>query len=137
MKLTNREIIGLLNTLTSFGDKKLPQRISFAITKNISILTKEYSVYEQAMKKLMKRYDSDIVKDDEGIPVCDSDGIPKLKANEKEFRDEINDLLGISVDVEIYHIDENVFDYDDVNARFDPMSPTQILVLQSILCEYE
>lgn len=137
MKLTNKEIVGMLNTLTSFGNKKLPQKISFAITKNISVLTKEYGIYEQEMKKLFERYDSKMVKDESGNIVYDSTGFPKFGAGDGGFKEEMNDLLDISVDVNIYHIDEDVFDYEDKDNRFDAMSPTDILVLQSILCEHE
>lgn len=137
MEIKNREIIGLLNTLTSFGDKKLPQRISFAIMKNISALTKEYTIYEKAIKKLFEQYDSQMLKDEKGNIIYDSDGLPKLHVKDNGFRDDVNDLLDIPVDVELYTIDENVFDYEDKDGRYDPMSPTQILVLQSILCEHK
>lgn len=137
MNLKNREIVGIINMLNAFGDKILPQKISYAITKNISILTKEYAIYEKEMKKLLDRYDSDIVKDENGNIVYGPNGLPKTSTDTSGLNEDMNDLLDISVDVDVYSINEDVFNYDDRDGRFDSMSPTQILILQSILCEHK
>ena len=39
MKIKNTEVISMLNNLSKYKDTKLPQKISYAITKNNIILS--------------------------------------------------------------------------------------------------
>lgn len=134
MKMTNYTMVNVLNTLNSFGDKKLPQKISYAITKNIMIFRKEYECYEREFKKLLAKYDKDIEKDVDGNMVQNKDGIPVVNGGaSKDFYNELNELLGIELDVNIYQISPEVFDYED-SERYDAMSASEIIQLQSIMC---
>lgn len=134
MKMTNYTMVNVLNTLNSFGDKKLPQKISYAITKNIMIFRKEYECYEREFKKLLAKYDKDIEKDVDGNMVQNKDGIPVVNGGaSKDFYNELNELLGIELDVNIYQISPDVFDYED-SERYNAMSASEIIQLQSIMC---
>lgn len=132
----NIDLIGILNTLNKFQNSKLPQKISYAITKNSIIFSKEYECYEKELTKLKEQYDEYIVKDNNGKTEVNSSGVPKFNNAdmEKEFILKLNELLSIDIEVDVYTINENCFDYDDINNRYDILSPSDIMYLQRILC---
>lgn len=135
MKMTNYTMVNVLNTLNSFGNKKLPQKISYAITRNIMIFRKEYEFYEREFKKLLVKYDKDIEKDVDGNMVHNKDGVPVVNGEaSKDFYNELNELLMIELDISIYQISPEVFDYED-SERYDAMSASEIIQLQSIICD--
>ena len=138
MKTTNFVITNILNIFNKFGDKRLPQKISYAITKNIITINKEYQVYETQLKKLFEQYNEYIQKDEHGEPRLTQNGIPIVdKSVEKEFNDKVEELINFEIDVELYHIDADVFDYDDAVGKYDVLSANDTLILQSVLCEKE
>ena len=104
MKMSNYTMVNVLNTLNSFGNKKLPQKISYAITRNIMIF-----------RKLLVKYDKDIEKDVDGNMVHNKDGVPVVNGEaSKDFYNELNELLMIELDISIYQISPEVFDYEDM-----------------------
>lgn len=132
--MSNYTMVNVLNTLNSFGNKKLPQKISYAITRNIMIFRKEYEFYEREFKKLLVKYDKDIEKDVDGNMVHNKDGVPVVNGEaSKDFYNELNELLMIELDISIYQISPEVFDYED-SERYDAMSASEIIQLQSIIC---
>ena len=135
MKMSNYTMVNVLNTLNSFGNKKLPQKISYAITRNIMIFRKEYEFYEREFGKLLVKYDKDIEKDVDGNIVHNKDGVPVVNGEaSKDFYNELNELLMIELDISIYQISPEVFDYED-SERYDAMSASEIIQLQSIICD--
>ena len=137
MKITNFTMINMINILQSYSDKKLPQKISFAITRNLMKITKEYSVYDTQLKKLFESYSDHMVKDDDGNVQTYDSGIPIVDDSIKaEFDEQISELLNIEIEVDMYYIDPDVFDYDD-KGIYDAMSAQDIMVLQSILCKQD
>lgn len=137
MKMTNMVLVNLINTLGSYSTYKLPQKISYAITKNIMTIQKEYNVYEQQMKKIFEDFDQYTLKDENDNPLFEENGLPKIQQeHQDEFIKEMNELLKIEVDIALYYVDSTVFDYED-SPRFDPLTPNDIMMLQSILCKQE
>lgn len=137
MKVTNYVLTNLLVLLEKYSEKKLPQRISYAIGRNIVILTKEYSIYEKQLHSIIKNFDEYIIKDENGNFVMNSNGIPIVDDNMKDkYFGEINELLNIEIDIEMYYISQDVFDYDN-NEMYDPLSAQDIITLQSVLCKNE
>lgn len=135
MKMTNGILVNLLNTLGSYSEYKLPQKIGYAITRNMMVIQKEYAVYEKQMKKIFENFKEYTLKDDDGNLLFEENGLPKIEQDHlSDFIKEMNELLSIEVDIELYHVDESVFDFED-SARFDPLSPNDIMILQSILCK--
>lgn len=144
MKLTNFNIINMINILTNFAEKKLPQKISYAITRNLMIvrndLKNEYDCYFQSLNKLLSEYDKYIIRNENGEIIYNDIGIPIVASDvENDFNEEISELLNIEIktNVELYHIPENVFDYEDEKNRYDSLSASDIINLQSILCNHE
>ena len=138
MKFANIEIINVMNILDKYSNKKFPQKIGYAITRNLMIVSKEYQVYETQLKKILEAYNDYIVKDDTGNIVTNNGGIPAVKEEKSdEFNTELADLLNIRVNLDLYLIDEEYFNYDDKAGLYDVLSAKEIFTLQSILCGVE
>ena len=135
MKLTNIEIVNIINILEQYSEKKLPQKISYAITKNILILKEDYLCYEKELNKIFDIYDADLQKDEEGKLIRSENGIPLLKkGSNNSFVKDVTELLNITVDINLYKINSELFDYIDSENRYDPLSPKDIIILQDVLC---
>lgn len=134
MKVSNFNIVNMLSTLNEFEEKKLPQKISYAITRNIVLLNSDYDCYMKSLNKILKTYESEMVKDIDGNIIYGDNGLPIVNEKvSKEFNEEIVSLLNIELDIDIYHIQEDLFNYDD--EKYDSLSAKDILRLQSVLCE--
>ena len=135
MKITNFTIINIFKTLDRFATKKLPQKISYAITKNIINLRNDCDCYEKELAKLFDRYKDKTIKDENGEPKFNQYHVPIIEAEySKEFDEDLTELLNIEVEVDFYTIDDSVFNYDDTD-KYDCLSPMEIMQLQDILCK--
>lgn len=135
MKMTNLVMVNLMNTLQAYSTKKLPQKISFAITRNLIKISKEYEIYDTQLKKLFETYSDHIIKDKDGNDKTNTNGIPIVDDSVKaEFNEQIKDLLNIEIDLDMYLVDPEIFNYDD-KGIYDAMSAQDIIVLQSVLCD--
>lgn len=138
MKTTNYAIVNMINILKSFAEKKFPQKISYAITRNLILLQKDYDCYIKSLNKLFTDYDEHMVRDENKNIISNDIGIPIVESSvAKEFDEEISNLLNIEIDIEPYYIQEDVFDYEDSANRYDSLSAADIISLQSILCKEE
>lgn len=134
MKTTNFNLIKQINILDLYSKKKLPQRISYAITRNCILMSKDYQIYEKELNNIYENYSDYMVKDEDGNIRIDENGIPLVDDSvSEEFRHEISELLNIEIDIDIFYIDQTLFDYNDEN-KYDALSAKDILILQSILC---
>ena len=101
MRMRNIELIIISNNLEKYKDKKLPQKISYAITKNNMLIMQEQKIYIEEFNKIIKEYDKYIIKDTDGQMKLNTNGIPMVKAEvEKEYMQKVNDLLNIEFDIE-------------------------------------
>lgn len=134
MKLKNIDIINYMNFLTNMSDKKLPQKIGYAIVRNLSVMKHEYDIYVESLSSLIKNYKEHIVNDKNGNQIFMDVGVPMVDDSVKdEYIKELNDLLSIEVDIEIFKIPEEVFDYD--GEKYDALSVKEIMLLIDIFCE--
>lgn len=135
-KMTNHEMVQILNNLKMFENKKLPQRISYAIVKNIMALSKEYEVYIKQLEKIIneaKQADKLELTEDGQIIETETH-IPKVKDEYKEeFNNELEDLLLFYIDIDYSYVDESVFDYDEKD-KYDVLIPAELFVLRNCLC---
>jgi hypothetical protein len=135
MKITNYALLSIMNILEIYESKKLPQKISYAITRNIMNVSKEYSIYDKQLNSIFNNYKGHMIKDDNGEIKTNSIGVPLVDDSVKsEFEKQISDLLNFEINLEAYHIDLEAFDYDD-QPTYDVLSAKDIMVLQSILCD--
>ena len=138
MRMRNIELIIISNNLEKYKDKKLPQKISYAITKNNMLIMQEQKVYIEEFNKIIKEYDEYIIKDTDGQMKLNTNGIPMVKSEvEKEYMQKVNDLLNIEFDIDLFTISEKCFNYDDTIGKYDVLSPSEIMFLQSFLCKTE
>ena len=135
MILKNKDILTRVNILNGYCTKRFPQRISYAITRNIMIFSDEIESYNKELKKILDNYKEYYVKDDKGEPQIDkASGLPVIMSeHSNDFMQEVMELLEIEIDVKPYFIDESLFDYDD--EKYDTMSAIDIINLQSVLCD--
>lgn len=127
MKIKNLVLIDMINKLQAYSAKKLPQKISYAITRNMMELAKEYQAYDTELKKLFDSYGEYLKFGKDGVPIVDD----KVK---DEFNSQIMELLNIEIEITPHYIDQNAFDYDD-NGVYDALSAQDIVILQSVLCD--
>ena len=135
MVLKNKDILTRVNILNGYCAKRFPQRISYAITRNVMIFSDEIESYNKELKKILDNYKEYYVKDDKGEPQIDKvSGLPVIMPERSnDFMQEVMELLEIEIDVKPYFIDESLFDYDD--EKYDTMSAIDIINLQSVLCD--
>lgn len=135
MKYTNYQLINIYNSLDSFSSKKFPQKISYAITKNIFRLQSDVECYDKELSKLFEKYSDKAIKDNDGNPIRNQLGLPVIEPEySNDFNNELNELLNIEVDVDLYTIDDSLFDYDDKDGLYDALSASDLVKLQRILC---
>ena len=135
MKIKNIDLVNLTNLFGSCSNKRLPQKLAYAIMKNMRILDKDLSIYREMLQKIFEAYKPYSEKDDKGEVKVNEQGIPIVdKDHEKEFYDEINSLLLLEIEVQFYTISEEVFDYDE-GDRYDSLSVQDMINLQEVLCE--
>lgn len=132
MKVTNFILIQLINTLKAYEDKKLPQKISYAIIKNLMLLENEYAIYKKQLDKIFAEFDDKFIKDDKGNITYLNNGLPLTKDEyTEEFNNEVQSILNAEVSIDVYTIDEELFNYDD---KYDSMTAKEIATLTNILC---
>lgn len=136
-KMTNYEMVQILNNLKLFENKKLPQKISYAIVKNIMTLTKEYDVYIKQLEKLINeaKQEDKLELTEDGNIIETENHLPKIKSEyAEEFSNDLEDLLLFHLDIDYTYLDENVFDYEETD-RYDVLSPVEVFTLRNCLCE--
>lgn len=136
MKYKNIEIVNIVKFLDSVSEKKLPQKISYAIMRNTSNFQKEYNYYEQALKKVLESYKDFFVKKSDDELVMISIGVPLVDDKHmEEYTEEIQELLNIEVEIQIYKIDSKDFDYEDLNGKYDVLTVKELLQLTNLFCK--
>ena len=136
MKYKNIEVVSIVNFLNSISEKKLPQKISYAIMRNTSNFQKECNYYEQALKKILEGYKDFFVKKSDNELVMTSIGVPLVdNKHMKEYTEEIQELLDIEVEIQIYKSDSKDFDYEDPNGKYDVLTVKELLQLTNLFCK--
>lgn len=134
MKLKNIDIINYMNFLTSMSEKKLPQKITYAIVRNLKIIKEEYDLYFESLNKMIKSYADNILKDKDGNVQMYQSGLPKVdKTVEEEYLKEANDLLSIEVEIDMFKIPEVTFNYE--NEKYDVLSVKELMGLIDLMGE--
>lgn len=136
MKMKNQKVINTINLLDSFSEKKLPQKISYAIIKNILLLKNEYSIINTGLEKIFNQYKDYFIVNDNNELIRNRNGVPALsdKGKKEEMYTQLSELLNIEIEIPIYTISLDYFNYDDNNI-YDVLTPQDIMTLSSILCD--
>lgn len=136
MKMKNQKVINTINLLDSFSEKKLPQKISYAIIKNILLLKNEYNIINTGLEKIFNQYKDYFIVNDNNELIRNRNGTPALsdEAKKEEMYTQLSELLNIEIEIPIYTISLDYFNYDDNNI-YDVLTPQDIMTLSSILCD--
>lgn len=118
MKMTNREIIGILNALSAMAErekaaikaepafKRMPIKAVYKIQTNKKVFRERITPYEESLKELVDRYGVKMEATGLNVENLESDKLT-------EFNRELTELLELEVDVEISKIHIEAFgDYE-------------------------
>ncbi|MDO5402987.1 MAG: hypothetical protein Q4F11_06065 [Eubacteriales bacterium] len=121
IKLGNIE--NMVTVLQSVMKKKLPVKLSYAVSKNVKTLTSECeNLYEQRIKIL----NDSSSKDDKGNPVIKDNQYVFNSDDEKSGAIKaITELLNTEVDVEIMNISMNDVEKCD-EAKYDALTGIEL-----------
>lgn len=138
MKINNMKLVQSMNVLQGYMSKRLPQKISYAVMKNFSILSNEYQYYQKQYQKILEEYKNHIETDDEGNPKTDENGVPVIAdaTTRNEIYQALEELLSIEVDIDLHLVSDDCFDYED-SDRYDALTPAELYNLKLLLCENE
>lgn len=137
MKTNNITLINMYYTLMNCSTYKFPQKIGYAIMKNLKILQPDVDIYNEAYAKLEDKYVDKIQKDKDNQIKRSENGSPIFVTTKdaEVFLKEYSELADIEIEVNLYQINDALFDYDDSNDKYDALSPGDMFKLQKILCE--
>ena len=133
MKYRNIDVVQIVTFLDKISERKLPQKINYAIMRNLDNFQKENQFYEKSLNKIIESYKDFLLKDSDGNLVISKIGIPTVdESNIEDYNNEISELISLEVDVKIYQVPESIFDYEDSNGKYDTLSGNEILKLVKI-----
>lgn len=118
-KVTNISMVNALDTLAVLAGTRLPVKISYAVKKNIEIISRELKPYEEERTALINKHGD---KDEEGN--LKTDGNKCFIANVEEFNKEILELNEIENEVEFHNI--SLDDLLNSNAELSTRELTSI-----------
>ena len=127
MKMTNQEIINFASA--AFGNKKVPIKIAYAISKNAETVGAAFKAYEETRKKRLEEYAE---KDEEGNPIIENGQyvVEDLAA----WSEEIRELLEIETEVQVHKVSIDEFMKCD-DSRFDVFSVSEMAILNFMIEE--
>ena len=126
-EMTNYEMLQIISEAKSLEQKRLPQRLAYVIMRNLRTLREEVVFYEQELEKLNQSYDKEekLEKDASDHICLEANGLPKVKEQYAgEYEKELVELLGFTVEVDLFYLPEETLDYEDV--KYDPLSLSQM-----------
>ena len=128
------ELMNNHNLLVSLSGKKLPVRLSFAITVNIETMEKRVRQLDAMRLKLLASYAN---KDAAGEPVI-KDGNYSLDEDAlAQFQKEYGDLMQEQNDVPIKTITRDVIEAVDASDRYDALTPAEIIGMRFMIKDFD
>lgn len=127
MKMTNRDMQGKVQTLSTLANKQLPVKVSYALAKNINTLNKELKIFEEEKMKIIKAY---AVKNEHGEPKIKDNKFVFIEGKEEECDKKYNELLDIEVEFDVRTVDINELLNSNLN-----FAPSELLEIDFMLAE--
>lgn len=135
--MKNFELIRTQAVLNKYTQMHLPQRIGYAIVKNLDIIENELKIYGKSLKNILDSYSDYFIYKEDGSVEMFPAGVPRVDdAHKQAYMDEINELLNMDTDAHLYLINDEVFDYDD-SDKYDAISISDLMQLRDILSQSE
>ena len=108
MIMKNLDVVNCLNSLFELSNVPFPVQLTYAIKKNHRKLVSEYGDYDDHRKALLSKYNED--------------------KTDPTFIKELNELLAIEVDIDVYKIPETIFE----SGEFE-ITPKQLEILEFMI----
>lgn len=105
--MTNRDIVSYFNTKDKLKDKKLPIKLAFALKLNYEKLQPCANAYNEQLSEIKEKY---------GMEKCKNP-----TENQKEFLNEVKELLDTEIDCDVQKIDIEVIERCE-QAQFDKLT---------------
>ena len=127
MRLTLKEISDKYQAFNKIIAKKLPIKLSYAISKNMTTLEDEAKVIDDNRIKLAQTYAEK-----------NEDGSPKVINNSyviddiESFNKELSEYYKTEIDIDIGTVNSSDLDKLD-DPKYDALSPSEIMALQFML----
>lgn len=119
MKLSNEKLVNSIGVLSKLTNMELPIKLSYAISKNITKIDRELTVYNKEREKLINKYGE---KDEEGNLKTKEDGTINI-LDIDSFNNDLKEILDIETEVDIHLID-----LEKVNADIN-ITPGEIMLV--------
>ncbi|MBS4958513.1 MAG: hypothetical protein KHZ99_15930 [Clostridium sp.] len=119
MKLSNEKLVNSIGVLSKLTNMELPIKLSYAISKNITKIDRELTVYNKERQKLIEKYGE---KDGEGKLKTKEDGTINI-LDIDSFNKDLKEILEIETEVDIH-----VIDLDKVEANIN-ITPGELMIV--------
>lgn len=128
MKLKNIEIVAFENVVSELLNKNIPLALSTALDLNIEILASPAKVYEKNRISILEKYAEK--GEDGNYKVKDGDYVI---IDRKNYNQELQDLLGITVDVAIQTVSYNMVKLCDEKDKYDAVTGAQYRAIKFMI----
>lgn len=119
MKLSNEKLANSIGVLSKLTQMELPIKLSYALSKNITKIDRELTVYNKERQKLIEKYGE---KDEEGKLKTKEDGTINI-LDIDSFNKDLKEILEIETEVDIH-----VIDLEKVNADIN-ITPGELIIV--------
>lgn len=130
MKLTNSEVVNMINALAGMQDKVLPRKLSYAISKNLEKLQATiYKPYDKERINIIRKY---AVLDENGNQKADVHG--RLIYTDREaYENEMDELLEIENEFDMHTIGEELLDQCEKEEKYTDLSVKEYAAIMKML----
>lgn len=129
------ELQGRLEGLYKVATKTLPVKVSYAVSKNIKILSEEFKILDEQRIKICENYAD---KDENGKAIQKE--IENGKSifvfsgdNEKKVNEEYSELLSDEIEVAIHKVNASEFEKCEMSDRYDILTPVEFSALDFMI----
>lgn len=131
MKIKLSDLENIIVGLGNLGEKRLPVKLSYAVTKNRKVLTAEYETLMEQRKSILE---ADCLKDESGKPVFDDNNAYQYETAEvkQDVLAAVGELLGTETDVEIMTVALPAVERCD-EPGFDTLTGADMTVLEFMI----
>lgn len=142
MKMTLKKVMEHFNGLNAVGNGAYPISLSYAVSYNLEVLSKELKKYDQARIKLCEQYAN---KEEDGTPMKITENVNGTAQsvynisdeNRKLLEKDMDELLETEVDLDIRTVKMDVLSRCEENARYDIPSVATVNQLMFMLVDAE
>ena len=127
MRLTLKEILDKYQAFNKIIAKKLPIKLSYAISKNMTTLEDEAKVIDDNRIKLAQTY-AEKNEDESPKVINNSYVIDDIES----FNKELSEYYKTETDIDICKVNSSILDKLD-DPKYDVLSPSEIMTLQFML----